>query len=272
MSYKDVCVAALILLMISCGKSMKSTYPYAPHEGGYAEDTFQNPVVDTLPIGDRSLLGTWKSYGADGKLYLYAVGYQENGRISGARWDDTLVIPFVGSYDTATREIFITEKGGIYNLPSAYFTGKINHDVSEIGGVWYDNNYDTVYLTLKSTNINYNDIILTENGSVNILIESSSALYHGSFGIIYYNDSLQLCEDYKNHIGETFTINHIDKGTHLKFYIHVYNTGMTYYSSNYDHAIVVPVGPNTWRIKWEDSENIDRDFDDLIVKVYVSAF
>lgn len=222
--------------------------------------------IDSIsPITDGSLIGSWNAV-VRGMIWQYRIGYQTAGEISGAKVIDTIIIPFTGSYDVSSREIVIQEYNTGDSL-SGEFRGEISEDLQSIIGDW------TAYLTGNSITIgighvdtNYNRIIIPRDGNLYIYLESSEAFYHGALGLAQ-PDSVELCEDYKNCIGDTLSLGHFRAGTELVFYIYINNTGHTYYSLNYDHAIIVKLTPGEWLIKWEDSENIDRDFNDLIMRV-----
>lgn len=246
---RKIIVVALILNVIANGCKKEFAEPEA------------------TSITDGVLIGTWNAV-VNGQMWNFRIGYQSEGNISGAKVVDTVVIPFTGNYDTLTRDITIHE----YNLNDSLcgeFRGRISEDIQSMEGVWTRyHDGSSVSIGIGRVDTNYNRIILSNSGNVYLYLVSSEAFYHGSLGMIQ-PDSTELCDDYKNYIGDTLNLGYHSAGTEFIFYISVFNTGITYFSNNYDHAIIVQESPNMWQIKWEDSENIDRDFDDLIIEVFV---
>lgn len=218
------------------------------------------------PITAGSLLASWQVQ-VGSQTWDYRLSYQAQGQVSGAKVVDTLVIPFTGTYDSASRTITLVEEDLEANL-CGRFEGSISDDLSRIDGTWTSYGGISRELSLERTQENANEIVLPSSGRVQVIPEYSEALFSGLLGLAE-PESLVLCENYHSCIGDTLVLGPFPQGTRLVFFIYIYPTDYTYYSLNYDHAMVTQLDAHSWRIHWEDSENIDRDFNDLILRVSV---
>ena len=232
---------------------------------------FSNGLTNPEPISGNALIGAWKFDQNKTTKWVYKIGYAQSSTLSGNKVvllpDTAIIIPFTGVYDTTTRKIEIIERSLIDSL-SGTFQGNINDDIASFEGVWKSHSENKeIHLKMQREDINYNAIKLPSPGGVYVIFEFSEAWYNGSFGI---NKPVkkELTTNYKAEIGKTpMYLGYFQAEEEFEFYINVRNTAKIYYSNQYDHASVLPISSNAWRIYWEDSENIDRDFNDLVVKI-----
>lgn len=226
------------------------------------------PPIDR-PITDKSLLGAWQVNTNDKGIWIYKIGYQDSITISGNKIvysaETPILIPFVGKYDSTERIILINEKN-INNKLAGTFNGKIDGQIKNISGEWksYEGNISS--LSMLKSEKNYNRIEFPYDYEARVTLEFSEAYYNGNFGITKPQKN-EITANYKSNIGKTFFLGSFAKNEEIEFYIDVRNTGITYLSGMYDHASVIEFSKDNFKIYFEDSENIDRDFNDLIVQV-----
>lgn len=122
-----------------------------------------------------------------------------------------------------------------------------------------------------------NDIVLSEPGHVLVTIQSLGAGCTGSAGLASPGPQEEMFNDYKAQEGESYLFDRtFAAGEPLVFYIHPGEwcgvvKGANALSSDPTRALVTLIGPDTWRIEWEDlpatHKNYDEDFNDLILIV-----
>ena len=67
--------------------------------------------------------------------------------------------------------------------------------------------------------------------------------------------------------GENADLGTIPSGTQLVFSLTDVSAGITYLSSDPNHASVTQDAPDQWSIRWDDA-GLDKDFNDLITQVH----
>jgi hypothetical protein len=67
--------------------------------------------------------------------------------------------------------------------------------------------------------------------------------------------------------GESADLGTLASGTQLVFSLTDVSAGVTYLSSDPNHASVTQVAPDLWSIRWDDA-GLDKDFNDLITQVH----
>lgn len=108
-------------------------------------------------------------------------------------------------------------------------------------------------------------IVMSASGSVRVTIKSTSNACGGSLSMDAPQQQL-LWPSYNGHEGESKILGPYNAGAKLTFSI---TPGSfchgTFSSANPNHARVTKTGADAWTIEWEDEEQGDADFNDLIM-------
>ena len=109
---------------------------------------------------------------------------------------------------------------------------------------------------------------LLQDSMVTITIKSVNpdAECDGSFGL-YSPSQNEHWSDYRISVGDSKQIGSFSAGTELIFYLEPRDYCDNIYLSTGDHAIVTPLGTNSWEIAWED--HTDSSYNDLVVDITI---